>query len=389
MRPPLPPSCNFSTRPRKTSEFKATHISPRPHSLSSPRSRPPSDLCSIYNYNITVFFSSTSLPFSPCTTPRHRTALHRAVTMSTIRAALWRRELSSLANPAPIPSILPRASRSLPRNAPRPRPRRPHQRFQSTKPDARPPQPNPDSQTTTTRHQTRLSSLLSRLRRFLPSRLHASLSALRSAPLSHILSFLLLHELTAVLPLFGLTYAFHRLEIVPTAWVAGPWAAWAEEGLRTYAGYFRKKGWFGLSKDGADGSQDLNEGEARLEQEVREDAMREREREEKEGRRGWFGMLGRKEKESTAVEEGGASGAGGMADAKDGKGKAKAAWQTVKKVVTVDNTDKGYKIGIQIAAAYTITKLLLVPRVALSLWLTPWMARGLVRFRRSIFSKRS
>ncbi|OTA90225.1 hypothetical protein M434DRAFT_53384, partial [Hypoxylon sp. CO27-5] len=154
-----------------------------------------------------------------------------------------------------------------------------------------------------------------------PKHLQPYLTRLRSAPFSHVAAFLVLHELTAIVPLFGLAYLFYTMDWVPTSWVLGPWAAWAEEGLRRYMRYFRKKGWFGLGDADGDAGK---EGEEKLEE---------------------------------------------------------------RKAVTVDHTEKGYKIGIQIAAAYAITKMLLIPRIALSLWATPWLARGFVAARRSIWKR--
>ncbi|KAI0100088.1 hypothetical protein GGR51DRAFT_533789 [Nemania sp. FL0031] len=251
-------------------------------------------------------------------------------------------------------------------------------RFQSTNNSSPPPSPPPTQQT------HRISRILTSASRFLPKRLQTSLQNLRSAPLSHIGAFLVLHEITAILPIFGLTYAFYALDWVPTSWVLGPWAAWAEDGLKKYVPYFRKKHWFGLeSKDGKGGA----DGEEVLEDELREEARRELEREGREDKKGWFAQLSRKRRDSdtkaddsTSTEEGGSPG---------GEKKTAAVWRKVKQAATADNTEKGYKIGIQIAAAYTITKLLLVPRIALSLWLTPWLARGFVGFRRAVRRKRS
>ncbi|KAI0392645.1 hypothetical protein F5Y17DRAFT_352038 [Xylariaceae sp. FL0594] len=222
----------------------------------------------------------------------------------------------------------------------------------------------------------RISRLLSRASRFLPKRLQTSLQDLRSAPLSHVGAFLILHEITAVVPIFGLAYLFHTLDWVPTSWVLGPWAAWAEDGLKKYVPYFRRKKWFGLDRKG-DASSD---GEEALENELREEVKREREgREGKKG--GWFARFSRRAKDDSGSET---PSDGSAAEPK----KRAVVWQKVKNAATVENSERGYKIGIQIAAAYTITKFLLIPRIAFSLWLTPWFARGLIGFRRAIWKKR-
>ncbi|KAI0002296.1 hypothetical protein F4779DRAFT_134953 [Xylariaceae sp. FL0662B] len=295
--------------------------------------------------------------------------------------------------------------RTPPRPIPHPRPllQPPHRavprRLQSTKtPPERPPSdvpssPTPPSSSETAKKAERATAILTRASRWLPSGSRARrflepyAAGLRSAPFSHVAAFLVLHELTAVLPLFGLAYLFHRLDWAPTGWVLGPWAAAAEEGLRKYAGYFRRKGLFGFRKGGGEGE---GEGEEVLEGQLKEEIERQRQRQrrgrgesgdaEEGGARRWLGMW-RREKGDGAVEEA-ASGEEGRLD---GETKTAAAWQKVKKAVTADNT-KGYKIGIQVAAAYTITKMLLVPRIALSLWATPWLARGFVAARRFIWA---
>jgi len=70
--------------------------------------------------------------------------------------------------------------------------------------------------------------------------------------------------------------------------------------------------------------------------------------------------------------------AAGEAAGTDGS-KTAAAWHKVKKVITLGNAESGYNTGIQIAAAYTITKFLLPVRILLSVWATPWGARVLTR----------
>ena len=179
---------------------------------------------------------------------------------------------------------------------------------------------------------------------------------------------------------------FVYMDWVPTAWVAGPWAGWALEGVRKYAGYFRKKGWFGMgSAEGVEGGKKL---EGELEDEVqhqqhpslssREEnvAVSTAEGAKGEQKRGWFPFSSRKSVDDadkkSAVE------AHEETKAKDRGTASKVAtttWHAVKKVVTFDNIDTGYKTSIQFAAAYAITKMLLPARLALSVWLTPSGAR--------------
>lgn len=168
---------------------------------------------------------------------------------------------------------------------------------------------------------------------------------------------LIIHEITAILPLFGFMALFVYMDWVPTAWVAGPWAGWALEGVRKYAGYFRKKGWFGMAHS--------EEGERKLEGELEEEIQREN----KEGKKSqsWFGSRKSEPTSSESSVE--------AAEVEEAGKKSTTAWQKVKKVVTFDNVETGYKTSIQFAAAYAITKLLLPARLALSIWLTPSGAR--------------
>ncbi|KAI0834629.1 hypothetical protein F5Y06DRAFT_153185 [Hypoxylon sp. FL0890] len=300
--------------------------------------------------------------------------------MSSSSRVLWREQarfLSSLFTSVAQPHPPARTSNVVTQflhSRPVLRPR--SHRFQSTKP--------PSSSSTTESSAEalktqRANAILTRASRWVPKRLHPYLTRLRSAPFSHVAAFLVLHELTAIVPLFGLTYLFYSMDWVPTSWVLGPWAAWAEEGLKRYMKYFRRKGWFGLGDaDGDEGK----EGEERLEERLKEEVEREKEKKTREGKsRGSRWALWRR-KDAHAGDTPGS-------DEQTGESKTTAAWHKVRRAVTVDHTEKGYKIGIQIAAAYAITKMLLIPRIALSLWATPWLARGFVAVRRSVWKRRS
>ena len=86
------------------------------------------------------------------------------------------------------------------------------------------------------RARSRIEHLTARLPRFL----QGYTARLINAPLSHITSFLILHEVTAVVPLVGLTGGFHYLGWIPS-WVTD--GKWANEGFEKFSRYFRKKGW--------------------------------------------------------------------------------------------------------------------------------------------------
>lgn len=98
------------------------------------------------------------------------------------------------------------------------------------------PSPNPSAPPSSTT-RTRLTRLLDRTPKFL----HPYTSALRTAPLSHIISFLILHELTAIIPLIGLSVGFHYSNWTPE---------WMRERGVEYEGRFRRwfgrRGWFGV-----------------------------------------------------------------------------------------------------------------------------------------------
>ncbi|KAL2825960.1 hypothetical protein BDW59DRAFT_68549 [Aspergillus cavernicola] len=88
----------------------------------------------------------------------------------------------------------------------------------------------------------------SRLRRLndrLPSFLRAYTTPLLGAPATHITSFLILHEITAIIPLFGLVAAFHYGNWVPDLTSYSGF----EEGSRRFTKWLRKKGWVGEDVD--------------------------------------------------------------------------------------------------------------------------------------------
>ncbi|KAL3462552.1 hypothetical protein BJX64DRAFT_138563 [Aspergillus heterothallicus] len=94
----------------------------------------------------------------------------------------------------------------------------------------------------------------SRLRRFndrLPPFLRTYTTPLLGAPATYITSFLILHEITAIIPLFGLVAAFHYGNWLPDL---SEYRGF-EEGTRRFTGWLRKKGWVGKDvevKDVAD-----------------------------------------------------------------------------------------------------------------------------------------
>lgn len=76
----------------------------------------------------------------------------------------------------------------------------------------------------------------------LPKFLQGYTTPLINAPLTHISAFLLLHELTAIIPLFGLAATFHYTRWMPPFISEGRWIS---DGVEKFGKYFRKKGWLG------------------------------------------------------------------------------------------------------------------------------------------------
>lgn len=83
-------------------------------------------------------------------------------------------------------------------------------------------------------------SHLARIEARLPRFLHRHTTPLRNAPISHITAFLLLHELTAIVPLFGLAAAFHYFNWLPPFLAEG---RWVKDGTEKFGRYLRRKGW--------------------------------------------------------------------------------------------------------------------------------------------------
>ncbi|KAI4740781.1 hypothetical protein E4T50_08810 [Aureobasidium sp. EXF-12298] len=95
-------------------------------------------------------------------------------------------------------------------------------------------------QSTKTTAEATTNSRISRLEARLPRVLARYVKPLRNAPISHITAFLVLHELTAIIPLFGLTFAFHKFDWLPPVFSEG---YWVKEGVEKFGRYFRRKGW--------------------------------------------------------------------------------------------------------------------------------------------------
>lgn len=84
------------------------------------------------------------------------------------------------------------------------------------------------------------TSRIARVESRLPRFLQRIVVPLRNAPISHITAFVILHEITAIVPLIGLAGAFHYYNWLPP--YISEWK-WAHEGMTKYGNYMRKKGW--------------------------------------------------------------------------------------------------------------------------------------------------
>lgn len=193
----------------------------------------------------------------------------------------------------------------------------PARRLNSTKP------PSPPSPTSAeaaaeaaSKQQSRADRILSRL----PRSMQGYAGRLRSAPLSHVVAFLVLHEITAVVPLLGLFGLFHYggSSAAPIGYMMEHYDSYVRDGTARFERYFTRKGWFGFGQEG--------------------------------------------DQAANGVEAGGA----------DGNDAVMSRWE---------GSDGKYRIVVEVALAYAITKVLLPARIVFSLWATPWFAGLMGRVR--------
>ncbi|WQF79383.1 Putative MIOREX complex component 11 [Colletotrichum destructivum] len=189
--------------------------------------------------------------------------------------------------------------------------------------------------TTSTNSSPSTSRAAQRLLDRVPLRFQKYTAGLRKAPLSHVVAFLVLHEITAVVPLLGLFGLFHYTDFLPLGYVTGHWAGYVRDGVGMAERYFSRKGWFGFEA----------------------------------GDRGTMtGELDRSE---------GSEATGSTGDAVDSTQDLMERWQK----------DAKYKVVVEVAMAWAITKALLPARILVSVWGTPWFA-GVMGRARSIFRSR-
>jgi Hypothetical protein FLILHELTA len=147
-----------------------------------------------------------------------------------------------------------------------------------------------------------------------PKFLRPTVSALHNAPVTHITAFLLLHEITAILPLFGLAGAFHYYKWLPTYFSEGQWVV---SGVNRFGRYFKRKGWIG----------EVDETEARA-------------------------RIRQGQNDQDGEEMGGSD-----------------SWKSGR---------SGVRWVVEFATAYAVVKALLPLRIMISVWGAPWFARWTV-----------
>ncbi|PTB42214.1 hypothetical protein M441DRAFT_137094 [Trichoderma asperellum CBS 433.97] len=168
-------------------------------------------------------------------------------------------------------------------------------------------------------------SRLDRLTAKLPKRLQKYTNGLRNAPVSHVVSFMILHEITAIVPLFGLFSLFHYTNYIPVSYVTDHFGESVQGGIERYERYFKRKGLFGF---GQEDNSDTSASETTAQDAHVEDVVQ--------------------------------------------------RWH---------NGEQKYKILVEVALAYAITKALLPVRIIGSVWATPWFAKILVRAKSTLTKK--
>ncbi|KAM7221158.1 FLILHELTA domain containing protein [Rhypophila decipiens] len=205
--------------------------------------------------------------------------------------------------------------------------------------------------------RSRLDRILSRL----PLPLQGYTSRLKSAPLSHVIAFLVLHEITAILPLLGLFGLFHYSSSssgekessssswLPIGYILDNYGNYVQDGVQKFERYFTKKGWFGF---GDEDSQQTSETSCVVEASSRTSGAEEIQ-----------GQEAAEQKQSTHHA------------------------QVVIRKWEDRTSDPKYRILVEIALAYALTKALLPVRIVASVSATPWFAGVLGRLK-TFVSKR-
>lgn len=111
-----------------------------------------------------------------------------------------------------------------------------------------PPKTTPISSTSFNSSHSRLQSRLQTLQSRLPKFLHPYTAPLLTAPKTYIISFLILHEITAIVPILLLAGGFHYSGWVPTDIIPEEMLEGASE---IFERWFGRRGWFGYGESGS------------------------------------------------------------------------------------------------------------------------------------------
>lgn len=174
------------------------------------------------------------------------------------------------------------------------------------------------------RHESTQASRIDRITARLPRRLQKYTNGLRNAPVSHVVSFLILHELTAIVPLFALFAIFHYTTWVPITYMTEHFGEYVQAGISRFEKYFSRKGWFGFGPGDTERS---------------------------------------------------------------GRGQEDGTSQTSDAMEKWKSGEQKYRILVEVALAYAVTKALLPIRIMGSVWATPWFAGVLHNLRRVVTRK--
>lgn len=118
--------------------------------------------------------------------------------------------------------------------------------------------------------QSRILASLDRWIARVPRFMQGPLISLRKAPVSYVVSFAILHELTAVVPLAALVAGFHYFRWLPSYFAEGKWII---EGVEKMGRWFRRRGWIG-EKEEADVEAQTRAGKARMFEEQRDEVSK-------------------------------------------------------------------------------------------------------------------
>lgn len=173
--------------------------------------------------------------------------------------------------------------------------------------------------------QASRASRIGRVTSKLPRRLQKYTNGLRNSPISYVVSFLILHEITALVPLWALFALFHYTTFVPITYVTEDFGGNVQSGIARFESYFRRRGWFGFGQEQATGPEPAAETQDTSHTEDILDRCK--------------------------------------------KGERK------------------YEVLVEVALAYAMTKALLPIRIIGSVWATPWFAGVLMRIKGMMIRK--